>query len=342
MSTPAARDARTRDAAASARASAASWVTTFISVSLKSECSFRFAEPIVSQRVVDDADLRVHVDRVDDVRRARVQRAGEQTAVVVVRLDQLAEHAARVVAAVVRLRRQDDEKPEIGLRRVDELLERGRRRSPATRGTGSRGRSAAAPSGARDRTTRGSRSRRAERACRPAPEPCGRSAARRRPPARPAATAGAPRPSPRASAGGSGRRRLRPQGPRSSRAASCQPTVAARRVVASVETVARLRRQVDAADERDPVVDHDRLLVVAVHRPLLGIERALDARVCGQPLAHLPHVAARRAEERERRARPDEHRTSMRSASSASRLRRIVGGPSRSSAKSGEKYQPVR
>jgi len=33
-----------------ARASSASQVTTFISVSLKSECSLRFAEPSVSQR----------------------------------------------------------------------------------------------------------------------------------------------------------------------------------------------------------------------------------------------------------------------------------------------------
>ena len=37
-------------AAACARASSGSWVTTFTSVSLKSECSLRLAEPTVSQR----------------------------------------------------------------------------------------------------------------------------------------------------------------------------------------------------------------------------------------------------------------------------------------------------
>ncbi len=54
----------------------------------------------------------------------------------------------------------------------------------------------------------------------------------------------------------------------------------ARRVLARVESVTGLGGEVDAADERDPVVDHDRLLVVAVQRPLLRIEPTLDRECC--------------------------------------------------------------
>ena len=82
--------------------------------------------------------------------------------------------------------------------------------------------------------------------------------------------------------------------------------VRARRVVAPVEAVARLGGEVDAADERDAVVDDDRLLVVAVHRPLLRVERALDLRAAHEAIAHLPHVSARGTEERQRRACPHE------------------------------------
>ena len=52
--------------------------------------------------------------------------------------------------------------------------------------------------------------------------------------------------------------------------------LAARGMAAAVEAIAGFRGQVDSAHESDPVVDHDRLLVVAVHRPLLRIERAAD------------------------------------------------------------------
>jgi hypothetical protein len=47
--------------------------------------------------------------------------------------------------------------------------------------------------------------------------------------------------------------------------------------------------------------------VVAVHRALAVVERALDPRPGHELLAHLPHLAARRVEERQRRAGPDEH-----------------------------------
>ena len=53
---------------------------------------------------------------------------------------------------------------------------------------------------------------------------------------------------------------------------------AAIRVVARVEPVAAERGQVDPADERDLAVDDHELLVVAVHRPLAGVERDRDAR----------------------------------------------------------------
>ena len=49
-------------------------------------------------------------------------------------------------------------------------------------------------------------------------------------------------------------------------------------MLAQVVPVAGLVREVDPADEGDPVVDDDRLLVVAVNRPLARIELALDPR----------------------------------------------------------------
>ena len=126
--------------------------------------------------------------------------------------------------------------------------------------------------------TRGSRSLRAAARRRPSPARCGRSAARRRRPAPRARPAEAARPSPRASASGSARRRRATAGPSIRAAASCQPTARARRMLAGSYR-SPPRRQVDPADEGDPVVDDDRLLVVAVQRPLVRVERALD-RAC--------------------------------------------------------------
>ena len=45
----------------------------------------------------------------------------------------------------------------------------------------------------------------------------------------------------------------------------------------SIPAIAIEGGEVDAPDVRDPVVDHDRLLVVTVHRPLARIQGALDA-----------------------------------------------------------------
>jgi hypothetical protein len=53
--------------------------------------------------------------------------------------------------------------------------------------------------------------------------------------------------------------------------------------------------QVDAADKRDLVIDHDELLVVAVHRTLMRVQRSLGPR-----LAH--ELIGARA--RQRSARP--------------------------------------
>src|ERR1700750_961927 len=77
-------------------------------------------------------------------------------------------------------------------------------------------------------------------------------------------------------------------------------------MIACVVPVAGLRREVDAAHEGDSIVDHDRLFMVAVQRPLASVQRALDARARSQLVVHLPYFATRRAEERKRRPGPYE------------------------------------
>ena len=81
----------------------------------------------------------------------------------------------------------------------------------------------------------------------------------------------------------------------------------AARVVVRVQPVAGQGGQVDPAHERRLVVDDDELLVVAVERALSRVERHRDARAAGELLARLPHLAAIRVEERQRRARPGEN-----------------------------------
>jgi len=75
---------------------------------------------------------------------------------------------------------------------------------------------------------------------------------------------------------------------------------------ARVVTVAVEARQVDAADARDAVVDDDELLVVAVERPLLGVERDADADAA-EALRDSTNFRARGLEERQRRSRPEQH-----------------------------------
>ena len=80
-----------------------------------------------------------------------------------------------------------------------------------------------------------------------------------------------------------------------------------RGVLAHVEAVAGEGGQVDAAHEGHAVVDHDQLLVVAVHRPLPRVERHRDPRPADELVAHAAHLATVGMEERQRRTGPREH-----------------------------------
>jgi hypothetical protein len=76
------------------------------------------------------------------------------------------------------------------------------------------------------------------------------------------------------------------------------PELGPRDVVVAVEPVAALEAEVDTADVRDAVVDHDRLLVVAVQRTLTCVEGIPHARYTAE-LDHAPSDGGpRRAEER--------------------------------------------
>ncbi len=75
----------------------------------------------------------------------------------------------------------------------------------------------------------------------------------------------------------------------------------------TVVAVAGQSGQVDAADERDLVVDDHELLVVAVHRAAVRVELALDLRAAHQRVALRAHQPAARLEHRHRRAGPDQH-----------------------------------
>ena len=78
-------------------------------------------------------------------------------------------------------------------------------------------------------------------------------------------------------------------------------------VLVRVIPVAGFGGQIDPADEGDAIVDHDRLLVMAVERAFLVVERALDLRVPDQLVPHLAHVCPRWTEERQRRTCPRQH-----------------------------------
>ena len=80
-----------------------------------------------------------------------------------------------------------------------------------------------------------------------------------------------------------------------------------RRVILAVVGIPSVEREVDASDEGDAVVDHDRLLVMAVHEADAGVELAVDPVSQVEPLDHLPHFSSRRTEDRDRSAAPDQH-----------------------------------
>jgi len=74
-----------------------------------------------------------------------------------------------------------------------------------------------------------------------------------------------------------------------------------------VITITAEVRQVDAADKGDLVVDHDELLVVAVHRALVRVQRGLDARPAHELVAPLAHGGPARREHGHRSPRPQQH-----------------------------------
>src|SRR4051794_37938075 len=78
-------------------------------------------------------------------------------------------------------------------------------------------------------------------------------------------------------------------------------------MVTRVESVAFESSEVEAADRRQLVVDDHELLVMAVHRPLAGVECVTDARAAYEPVECLPHLTAVGMEERQRCAGPGEH-----------------------------------
>ena len=295
--------------------------------------------------VVDDPDLGVDVDDVAQRPLAGVHGAGEEAVVALVGLDQRRHLAARDVRAVVRARRQQDDDPEVVGRRMRRACRRGCRRPRATRGTGSRGRRSAPPSAARRGTTRGSSSR-----------PCGAGLVR----------AGGHACATTWSVDVTGRLRLRRRGraPRRVARVPAQAEVlghvphgrpfdphrdvvpadaAARAVVRRVVGVAAVEREVDAADVGDAVVDHDRLLVVAVRRARARVERASGSSCAASSVRSISRTSPREGRNAGIGAPfQSRTRTSTLSASSASRIRTTSGSSSRLSASSGERNQPVR
>ena len=65
-------------------------------------------------------------------------------------------------------------------------------------------------------------------------------------------------------------------------------------------------RQIDATDERHPVVDDNGLLVVAVQGPLPRVQGALDPSAGAEPIANPTDVTPPRPLHREGSARPDQ------------------------------------
>ena len=95
---------------------------------------------------------------------------------------------------------------------------------------------------------------------------------------------------------------VRPPDPRGARTRRATPTPARAGWWLRVVAVAGLRREVDAADEGDAVVDDDRLLVMAVHRPLARVRGALNLRVA-RPAARAWRARLRATGERAAAAR---------------------------------------
>jgi hypothetical protein len=84
-----------------------------------------------------------------------------------------------------------------------------------------------------------------------------------------------------------------------------QPAV--HQMIAAVKTIAAERGQVDTPHKRDLAVHDDELLVVAMHRALVEIKRALNACAPDELLAHASHGRTGRRKDRHRRSPPQQH-----------------------------------
>ena len=80
--------------------------------------------------------------------------------------------------------------------------------------------------------------------------------------------------------------------------------VVPRDVRRGVEAIAGIRRQVDAADERDLIVDDDELLVVTVQRALLRVGCELDLGAGRERMTNAVDVVPVRTEEGQWRSGP--------------------------------------
>ena len=237
--------------------------------------------------VVDDPDLRVHVHQAAVRLEERAGEEAVRVAAVLRRPHEHAELAARVVAAVVRLRRKQDEDAEVGVRRlaqlpdedlgqlgrpeklaleIDEPLRRAKRALVALENRELTARKTVVEPlghGAHelrlDAARRGGRSRRVERA-RPAKAEVLRDVVDER-------------------AFDTHARVV----PADARAAP---------MLVRVEPVAAERCEIEAADVGDAIVDDDELLVMTVHRPLLRVERHLDPRAAHELVADRAHLGA--------------------------------------------------
>ena len=82
---------------------------------------------------------------------------------------------------------------------------------------------------------------------------------------------------------------------------------ASRWVALRIPSIAVEAGQVNATDERDPAIDNDRLLVVAVHRPLVRIQGTLDSSPGHEVSPNLAQITSPGPEHGDRRTRPDQH-----------------------------------
>ncbi len=299
MLRPQAKSRRSRDTFGSS-------VTTFISVSWNSEWAFRFAEPTRQPTVVDDPDLRVHVHGIAEISRPRVDRAGEEAGRLVGCVDECGHLPARDVRAVVRPGRQQDEDAEVVRRRVPQLVREdgddlGRPEELVLEIDEPLGRA------------RARRVRLEDRVLAAAHRTIG--AGRKRPhDLRLDVTASSDRVGPRQELA---RRSVPAQAEvlrdvRDGRALDPHGGVvpadpAPRDVRRRVPRIAPVEREVDAAHERDPPVDHDGLLVVAVRKPRAAVGVRLDLRMARERVEHLSNLAVRRLEQWQRSALPREH-----------------------------------